>query len=102
MSILIRNATIVTQDKKRKQIHGDLYIEDDIICDISDHRLSVEAEYVIDGTHKVALPGLINTHTHVPMTLLRGYGDDMALQEWLEQCIWPVEAKLSKETVRIA
>lgn len=102
MSILIRNTTIVTQDENRKLIYGDIYIEDDIICDISDHRLSVEADYVIDGTHKVALPGLINTHTHVPMTLLRGYGDDMGLQEWLEQCIWPVEAKLSKETVTIA
>ena len=99
MSILIQNVDLLTQDERRQRITADIYIEDDIICDISKNHLSVEAEYVIDGAKKVAIPGLINTHTHIPMTLLRGYGDDMVLQEWLEKRIWPVEAKLTKETV---
>ncbi len=54
---------------------------------------------VLDGTDKVALPGLINTHTHAAMTLLRGYADDLPLMEWLEQKIWPLEARLSPEDI---
>jgi 5-methylthioadenosine/S-adenosylhomocysteine deaminase len=47
------------------------------------------------------LPGLINTHTHIPMTLFRGYGDDMVLGDWLAKRIWLVEAKLDKKAVEI-
>ncbi|MCX6694959.1 MAG: amidohydrolase family protein, partial [Candidatus Altiarchaeota archaeon] len=54
---------------------------------------------VIDGTGKAALPGFINAHTHAAMTLMRGYADDLPLQEWLEQYIWPLEAKLTKNDV---
>jgi len=99
MSILIKNSTILTQNDTRQQRHGDLYIEDQRIVEISENPLSVEAEYKIDGRKKLVLPGLLNTHTHIPMTLLRGYGDDMVLKEWLATCIWPVEAKLNKKTI---
>jgi 5-methylthioadenosine/S-adenosylhomocysteine deaminase len=54
---------------------------------------------VIDGKGKIALPGFINTHTHSAMTLLRGYADDLPLQEWLETKIWPFEAGLSREDI---
>ena len=48
----------------------------------------------------VLIPGLINTHTHAAMTLLRGYADDLPLMEWLNDHIWPVEAKwVSREFV---
>ncbi len=53
-----------------------------------------EAEYVIDGSSTLAIPGLVNMHTHAAMTLLRGYADDMHLQEWLTEKIWPMEAHL--------
>ncbi len=53
----------------------------------------------LDGTNRLALPGFINAHTHAAMTLLRGYADDMPLMEWLEQKIWPLEAKLNAEDV---
>ncbi|MDD1672157.1 MAG: amidohydrolase [Methanomicrobiales archaeon] len=53
----------------------------------------------IDGRGAIALPGLVNTHTHAAMTLLRGYADDMNLQEWLEQKIWPLEAHLKGDDV---
>ena len=53
----------------------------------------------IDGRGKLAIPGLVNSHTHLAMTLLRGYADDMLLQPWLEEKIWPLEAKLTPEDV---
>jgi 5-methylthioadenosine/S-adenosylhomocysteine deaminase len=49
---------------------------------------------VIDGEGKVLIPGLVNTHTHLPMTLLRGMADDLPLETWLEDYIWPAEAHL--------
>lgn len=99
MSILIKNSAILTQNERRQQLHGNIYIEDQEVVQISKNPISVEADYKIDGRKKLVLPGLINTHTHIPMTLLRGYGDDMVLQKWLEERIWPVEAKLNSESV---
>jgi 5-methylthioadenosine/S-adenosylhomocysteine deaminase len=58
-----------------------------------------EAEFIIDGDGAIALPGLVNTHTHAAMTLLRGYADDMVLQDWLSQKIWPLEAHLKGDDV---
>ena len=58
-----------------------------------------EAGFVIDGSHCIALPGLVNTHTHAAMTLLRGYADDMVLGDWLTQKIWPLEAHLTGDDV---
>jgi 5-methylthioadenosine/S-adenosylhomocysteine deaminase len=52
-----------------------------------------------DAENKLILPGLVNTHTHLAMTLLRGYADDLPLNEWLEKYIWPVESKLKGEDV---
>ncbi|MBN2065889.1 MAG: amidohydrolase [Candidatus Thermoplasmatota archaeon] len=99
MSILIKRATILTQNSKRTQLQGDLYIEGQTITEISSKPLTNEADYKIDGTDTLVMPGLINTHTHIPMTLLRGYADDMLLNKWLEERIWPVEAKLTKKTI---
>ena len=99
MSILIRHSTILTQNDSRQQLQGDVYIEDHRIVEISKKPLSIEADYKIDGAKKLVLPGLINTHTHIPMTLFRGYGDDMLLKDWLMQRIWPVEAKLDKKNI---
>ncbi len=53
---------------------------------------------IIDGKNKCAIPGLTNSHTHIPMTLLRGISDDKILQNWLKE-IWANEAKLTKEDV---
>jgi 5-methylthioadenosine/S-adenosylhomocysteine deaminase len=58
-----------------------------------------EADLVLPGASCVALPGLINTHTHAAMTLLRGYADDMPLDLWLNTRIWPLEAHLTPEDV---
>ena len=53
----------------------------------------------IDATGKIVMPGLINTHTHVAMSLLRGISDDVPLMEWLEQHIWPIEGKMGYQEV---
>jgi 5-methylthioadenosine/S-adenosylhomocysteine deaminase len=58
-----------------------------------------EADLVVDGSSTLALPGLVNTHTHAAMSLLRGYADDMVLQDWLSQKIWPLEAHLTPDDV---
>ena len=90
MSILIKNSAIITQNERKEIIEGDIYIEDGIIREIGN--ISTEADFVIKN--KLIMPGLINMHTHVPMVLLRGYGDDLPLEEWLTTRIWPAEAKL--------
>jgi len=54
---------------------------------------------VINCKDMVALPGLINTHTHSSMSLLRGYADDYDLDRWLKEKIWPAEAKLTKKDI---
>ncbi|MEN6342881.1 MAG: amidohydrolase family protein [Methanospirillum sp.] len=58
-----------------------------------------EFDHVIEGRNRVLLPGLVNTHTHAAMTLLRGYADDMLLQPWLAERIWPLEAHLTGDDV---
>jgi len=101
MSILIKKAVILTQNKKREQLYGDIYIDGQEIVQISEKPISTEADYKIDGKNKLILPGLINTHTHIPMTLFRGYADDMILKKWLEERIWPAEAKLNNKYIEI-
>lgn len=100
MSIVIKNGTIITQNKNRDIYQGSLYIEDGLINEISKKPLCKDADHIIDASGQMVIPGLINTHTHLPMTLLRGFGDDMNLSEWLQTRIWPVEASLSESSVR--
>ncbi len=59
----------------------------------------IAADHLIDGSGLVAIPGLVNSHTHCAMTLLRGYADDMPLMPWLRDRIWPVETKLGEGDV---
>lgn len=54
---------------------------------------------VIDGSGKAIVPPFYNTHTHAAMTLLRGYADDMELFTWLNDYVWPAEAKLTPGTI---
>ncbi len=56
-------------------------------------------EHTIDGKDKLAVPGMVNTHTHAAMTLFRSYADDMDLMDWLQNKIWPAEAKLQADDV---
>jgi len=103
--ILIKNITIITQNKKREIIeNGALVVENDII-QVIDKSNKIEKEYskkakkIIDGKGKVAIPGLINTHGHLAMSLLRGYADDMSLEEWWMKHVYPVESKFGRKEV---
>lgn len=60
----------------------------------------VPAKRVIDGTGMALLPPFYNTHTHAAMSLLRGYADDMPLQKWLNEYIWPYENKMTAADIR--
>ena len=53
----------------------------------------------INGANHIAVPGMVNAHTHAAMTLLRSYADDMMLMDWLENKIWPVEALMTKDDI---
>ena len=56
-----------------------------------------EGQEVVDGSRKFLMPAFYNTHCHVPMTLLRGYGEGLPLQRWLNERIYPFEAKFNPE-----
>jgi len=58
-----------------------------------------EFDRVIEGEGRLLIPGLVNAHTHLAMTLFRGYADDLPLRRWLEERIWPAERKLTPEEV---
>ena len=78
----IRNALIVTQNNNREVIKGNIYAEGNTISYIGPE--THEATDIIDGTNKLVMPGLINTHCHVAMSHLRGKLDDMPLSRFLE------------------
>lgn len=69
-----------------------------VILDVGDVS---RGEKTIDASDGLVMPGLVNAHTHVAMTLLRGYADDKPLDRWLREDIWPVEAALEAEDVRV-
>ena len=60
-----------------------------------------DATEVLDATNGLVIPGLVNAHTHVSMTLLRGYADDKPLDAWLREDIWPVEAALTDDDIAV-
>jgi 5-methylthioadenosine/S-adenosylhomocysteine deaminase len=78
----------------------DLRIAGDQIRAVSKEALPIEkGEQIIDGKGKVAFPGFMNAHTHLPMVLFRGLGDNLPLDRWLKECIWPREEMLDSEDV---
>lgn len=90
MSVLIKNALIVTMNGSRDVINGSILIEGDRITGLG--RLADSAaERVIDARGKVVIPGLIQTHVHLCQTLFRGQADDLELLDWLKLRIWPLE-----------
>src|SRR5262250_513807 len=97
VDLIIKGATVVTMDSSRRVIdHGAVAIDHGRIASVG-AAAEIDAAYtareVVDATGKVVIPGLINGHTHVPMTLFRGIADDLDLQEWLTKYIFPAEAK---------
>ncbi|GCC10276.1 5-methylthioadenosine/S-adenosylhomocysteine deaminase [archaeon] len=99
MDIIIRNAILVTMDDRHRILKNfSMGIEGGRIVEISE-KIKGEADFEISAEGRVVLPGLINAHTHLAMTLFRGSADDLPLMEWLTQEIWPVEAQLEAKDV---
>ena len=100
MRILIKNAHILTMTSpKTKPFIGDIGIENDTIAHVGYVPEDFKPDRILDGSNHVALPGLINAHTHMGMSLFRNYADDMPLMAWLSEKIWPTEANLTAEDV---
>ncbi|WP_339309257.1 amidohydrolase [Paenibacillus sp. FSL k6-2145] len=99
MSILIQQATILTMKDADAPFTGDIRVEGDRITQITDHILPQPQDEIIDGRNKVAMPGLINAHQHTPMSLLRGFSDDLKLMDWLERKMLPAEARMNPEDI---
>lgn len=100
MAILLKDITAVTMDDSQKVIdHAYLAVEGSRISYLGKEMPAGTFDTVIDGRNKVVMPGLVNAHTHVAMTLLRSYADDMNLQDWLFQKIFPFEDTLTPEMV---
>jgi 5-methylthioadenosine/S-adenosylhomocysteine deaminase len=96
--MLIKDAHILQSSNLLKG--RDLLIEENRISKIGRDLRPSRDDEVIDGRGMLAIPGLTNSHTHLAMTLMRGYADDMELMPWLTEKIWPLEAKLNEEDVR--
>ena len=90
--------SILIQKIELNGLSTDIYIEDNRIKTIG-QSLEVEANTIISGRKKTVIPGFVNMHTHAAMTLFRGLGDDMPLMAWLEEKVWPNEAKLTDKDV---
>ncbi|MGI5962270.1 MAG: amidohydrolase family protein [Lawsonibacter sp.] len=101
MSILFEHVTAVTMDPSQPLLQ-DAYVlvEGKRIATIGLKRPQGSFQRVVDGRGQVMLPGLVNAHTHLPMTLMRGYGGGCDLQTWLNQYIFPAEDKLDSRCVR--
>src|ERR1700676_2121846 len=105
VDVLVAGGTVVTMNAERRIIEdGAVAVNGDTIVAVGS-RANIEAKYAaaqpIRADGKLVLPGFINGHTHVPMTLLRGLRDDVALDEWLRKYIFPAEARnVTEEFVR--
>lgn len=99
-NILIKDATIIPMtDEKSKIEKGYIYIKNNVIEDVGQGNPQIKDSSnieIIDGQGKVVIPGLINGHTHTPMSILRGYSDDLPLMKWLQN-VWAVEARMTPE-----
>ncbi len=101
MKILIKNATLISMSENREKIEENVDIEiiGSKITKIANNIEVAGADKVIEAKGKIVMPGLINTHAHVPMSIFRETVDGYNLQDWLTKKIWPMEDKLTNEDI---
>jgi 5-methylthioadenosine/S-adenosylhomocysteine deaminase len=97
VALIVTNATVVTEDAARRVLApGAIAIDGSDIVGV-DTPAAIAAAFTaretIDGRGQIVMPGLVNTHGHAPMVLFRGLGSDLNLMDWLQQYIFPAEAK---------
>jgi len=99
-SVAVKNGLLLTMDKENRVIqNGFLGILEDEIVYIGKEPEDFFSDEIIDANGGIVLPGLINAHTHVPMSLFRGLAEDIPLKQWLEDYIFPIEKRLNPELV---
>ena len=101
MNTCISNGFIITADKTCSTMNGCVHFTDDIITYVGAEKDSpaFAAYKTIDVNGGIISPGFVNTHTHIPMNLFRGFANDLALMDWLENAIWPAEERLTGDDV---
>lgn len=101
MNIRIYNVQILTMKDGQAPFFGEVQIQEDTITYVGEpvSEQTVKWDREIDGQGNLLMPGFKNAHTHTAMTFLRSYADDMKLDEWLHQQVFPNEAKLTGEAI---
>ena len=101
MRIRIYNANILTMQPGQRMFCGEVHIQDDKIVYLGteDGAPSLQWDRQINAGGNVVMPGFKDAHTHSAMTFLRSYADDLPLQEWLYDRVFPMEDKLTEEDV---
>ena len=100
MNILFENVCVITMDEDNPCIENAyVSVNDREISYVGKSRPEGEFSRIINASGKVMMPGFVNTHTHIPMTLFRGLSDDCELSDWLFNHIFPAEDKLTGEKV---
>ena len=98
--ILIKNGKVLLFENEEVTIREkDIRINDGKIEEIGENLNKKENEYLIDAKDKIVMPGLINTHTHIAMCIFRGTFEGCNLYTWLNEKIWPIEARLKPEQI---
>lgn len=94
---VIKNGQVISMDSNRDKIENiDIVIKDDKIIDlVKDY--NGEYDEIIDATNKIILPGLINGHTHLGMSMFKATNDSLTLMKWLEDKIWPIEDNMTDD-----
>ena len=101
MNILISHATVLCMDEANTVLSdGFVLVKGREIAYVGPIRPAEAVDREINGTGKVLMPGFVDCHTHLTMSLMRGYGGGHDLQTWLNDYIFPVEAKLDSRAVR--
>jgi len=96
MRTLIRDAHIVTQNPARDLVRGDILVEDGLIAEVGKVRGSADRE--IDASGDIVIPGLINTHSHVSMSILKGIVDDLPFDKFLDR-VFEVDARRTDKDI---
>jgi 5-methylthioadenosine/S-adenosylhomocysteine deaminase len=99
--IVLKNCMILPMNNLKVVKKGLIAVKDGKISYVGDiiDAPKIKAENTLEGHGKLAMPGLINCHTHLAMTLFRGLAEDKTLEKWLSDTIWPLEAKLTSKDV---
>ena len=97
MKLLLKNANLLDMVKDFPEIKKrDILIENNRIAEISEE-INIDSDKIIDCKNNLVMPGFVNTHNHLAMSVFRGYKDDKSLMDWLNNAIFPVEDKFTEE-----